>query len=334
MDDQNKLRLSLFDILNGYSKGIYNNKDIYIKHHTNLDFGEIDSKKEDFKIKAELQGLPSLAHQNEYIIDQGFWSKDKDLEIDKIKLYVSSLKQTKSKFFKEIDIKNIQKMIDDENKKLSSLEKEKKELIGLTSEDFATKKINEYYIYTSFFEDNELKKRFFSHQEFNELENKDLKDLIFIYNNIISNFAPKNLKKIALSSSFLTLFNTSNDDAYSLYGKPIINLTVYQIEIFGYARYFKSIISDAKHKPPEDYYQDPDKLIEWIESSKNIEETLNKSNNLKNKDGTVATTVVGASKKDLEKIGSKDQDGIDLYKEALKKGGSLNMEDLIKMHKS
>ena len=45
----------------------------------------------------------------------------------------------------------------------------------------------------------------------------------------------------------------------------------------------------------------------------------------------IATSIVGSKKEDLAKIG-KDENGISLHKEAQKKGGTLSMEDLMKMH--
>ena len=48
-----------------------------------------------------------------------------------------------------------------------------------------------------------------------------------------------------------------------------------------------------------------------------------------------ATTVVGATKEDMQRMGitAGPQDtGISLSKEAAKRGGSLNMEELINLH--
>jgi hypothetical protein len=224
------------------------------------------------------------------------------------------------------------KQINEENIKLFGLISERKELLGFTVEDYANKKINEYFMFNSLFKDKDLKYKFFSEEEFDELENKDLSEILEIYNNINKNYIDKNLKKIALSSYYLSLFNLSDDNPYYMYGKPIIYLTFYQMEIFGYARYFKNALSQAKHSPPDEYYEDPDQLIEWLESSKNVEEVLNKNeSNQKKTEGAIATSIVGANKEDLAKIG-KDENRVSLHKEAQKKGGTLNMEDLMKMH--
>ena len=55
-------------------------------------------------------------------------------------------------------------------------------------------------MFNSLFRDKNLKDRYFSEQEFDELENKEISEVLEIYNNINKNFIENNLKKIALSS--------------------------------------------------------------------------------------------------------------------------------------
>ena len=320
------------DILKGYSLSYYKSNKLYFKHNTSFDSGEIDHLKQEFIEKAKRNGLPTEDQKEEYLILEGIWSKESNEKIKKLKSDISTLRQTKSKLFKSDDINEFNKQIDEKKLELITLTVERKDLLGFTVEDYANKKINEYYMFNSLFKDKNLKDRYFSEQEFDELENKDISEILTIYNDINKNFIETNLKKISLSSYYLSLFNLCDENAYNLYGKPIIYLTFYQMEIFGYARYFKNALSEAKHKPANEYYEDPEKLIEWLESSKNVEEVLTKSeNNLSKTEGAIATSIVGAKKEDLAKIG-KDENSISLHKEAQKKGGVLSMEDLMKMH--
>ncbi len=262
--DRNKLKLIFIDILRGYSVRSLHKNNIFIKHQTSFDSGDIDHKKEEFKNKAIIRGLPTLDDQEKYIIKEKLWSEEKNKEIEKIILYISNLKTTKSKLFRNEEIKAINVRIHEEILKLNKLQSEKKELIGFTAEDYALKKINEYHIKNSLFREESLTYKYFSETQFDELEDEDIVNILNIYDNFNKDFIEKNLKKIALSSFYLNLFNISEDNPYYFYGKPIIYLTFYQIEIFGYARYFKSIISNAKNKPSDDLYEDPDKLIDWV----------------------------------------------------------------------
>ena len=320
------------DILKGYSLSYYRDNKLYFKHNTSFDSGDIDHLKQEFLEKAKKNGLPTEDQKEEYLIAENLWSKENNEKIKRLKSDISTLRQTKSKLFKSDDINELNRQIDVKRLELITLAAERKDLLGFTVEDYANKKINEYYMFNSLFRDKDLKDRYFSEQEFDELENKEISEVLEIYNNINKNFIENNLKKIALSSYYLSLFNLCDENAYNLYGKPIVYLTFYQMEVFGYARYFKNALSEAKHKPSDEYYEDPDKLIEWLESSKNVEEVLNKNeNNQKKTEGAIATSIVGAKKEDLAKIG-KDENGISLHKEAQKKGGTLSMEDLMKMH--
>lgn len=323
------LKFCLIDILKGHSICEFLGRKAYIKHLTILDSGEIDFKKEEFREKGLKSGLFSEKEKNDIIIKDKLWSKDKDNEIEELKVYIDNLKQSKRKLLKSQEIQELVDLIDININKLDILIKEKKELIGLTAEEYSNRRINEYYIFISMFEDENLKKHFFSALDFEDLDNEQLYALIEIYNNIMSKFNEKNLKKISLSSDYLNLFNLS-EGSMNLYGKPSVNLTFYQIELMSYAKYFKDMLSNAKTPPPKESFADPDKLIEWIESGKNIEEILSKNKSKKNND-LVGSSIVGGSKEDIEKIKTAPNT-FSLDKEAEKKGGILTMQDLIKLH--
>ena len=56
--------------------------------------------------------------------------------------------------------------------------------------------------------------------------------------------------------------------------KPLFKLTFYQIELFGYGRYYKSMIENSDNKPPDEIAQNPEKMVEWFESSKSARKPL------------------------------------------------------------
>lgn len=330
--EKNRLRLVFVDILKGFSVALYKKNKIYFKHSTSFDSGDIEYRKYEFSEKAKQNGLPTEEQKEGYLILEKLWSKENNEEIKKINSHLSNLRQTKSKLFKNEDLKNINYQIDQEKIKLNKLTTERKDLLGFTSEDYANKRVNEYYMFNSLFKSETLKDRYFSEEEFDELENKDVSEIISIFNKVNEGFAEYSLKKIALSSYYLNLFNLCEENPYYMYGKPVVDLTFYQMEVFGYARYFRSVLSEAKHKPTDELYEDPDKLLEWLESSKNFEEAITKETKVqKTGEGAIGTSIIGADKEDLAKI-KNTENAISLDKEAAKKGGTLNMEDLMKLH--
>lgn len=156
----------------------------------------------------------------------------------------------------------------------------------------------------------------------------------------IQKFDLKNLRKIALSHSYMNLFVICNDDPFILYGKPIIQLTYNQIQIFEFARTFKNIISNSDKPVPEHVLKDPDKLIEWYESTQEAEKTLNRGAGKRKQHSDSdfqASSLVGASKEDLQNLGYVDDiprksvtDKVLL--KAKQKGGSLDINDMIQLH--
>lgn len=334
MTDTN-LKIVFSEIIKGYSKkNIEGIGTLFFKHINNQDSADIDIYNQQFMEKAKSMGLPTEKEQEEYLIKEGLWEEKNNKKIIELEKFIDNLKTTKSKLFIKSQIDQLNTEIDKNSAELKALKHERKDLIGFTVEDYTFKKINEYYMYVSLFKDQSLKERFFQQADYEELDNKEILILIKNYNEVNSKFNEKNLKKISLAGYFSNIFQLSKDDPFVFYGKPLVELSFYQIELFSYGRYFKTILSNAKTKPPQYVMNDPDALIEWFEGSKNVEDILNKSSKISQKDN-VATSIVGASNDDLKRLGVKtDNSGtdVDLAKEAAKKGGKLDMQDLIKLH--
>ena len=317
------------DIIRGYSK-VFDTSygDFYIKHLDIYDSEEIDEKAEEYKNHAIKQGLPSSEERLKFLEEEGSWDQKKEGEVNDLEKMITNLKVTKSKLILKADIDNIQNQIDSSKKELQSLKIEKTQLVGFTSNVYASKKINEYYVFKTSFKDQDLKKPLFEKEQFEELQEKDIALLIKYYNSVSDKTEEENIKRIALSGFFLNNFYLCDDNPQIYYGKAVLDLTYSQNELFSWGRYFKSILSEMKNKPHPEVMDDPDKLIEIYNVGKNSEKARESSQNAD------ATTVVGATKEDLERMGMQppNPNGVNLAAEAAKKGGNLNMEDLIKLH--
>ena len=302
---------------------------IQVKHFTNFDSAELDIKNKLFYDKAISQGLPSRNDRIEYLLKENIWTEEKNKEILQVKSMLSGLRNSKSKVFLQAHIDNINTQIGENQKKLADLEFEKEELIGFCAENYASRRINEHYMYNAVLKDKGEK--LFGAEEFEELEENSLVELIGLYNRSTKKFDSNNLKKISLSPFFTNLFYLCENNAHVFFGKPLVNLTFYQIELFGYARYYKSLMDNSETQVPDDVKEDPEKMVEWFDSTKSARETLEKSKNA-GQDGS-ATSLVGASKQDLKRLGlDNPNETINLAKKAAEKGGKLNMEDMMKLH--
>ena len=326
-----QLRLIFVDILKGFSLSCIDERDIYLKHLTHFDASDIDQFKHNCEEKAERNGLQPEKEKIKELKKDKLWTSAEESRIVELSGYIINLKYSKSKLFLKKDIEQISNQIEESENEISSLVEKKRELLGMTCESFAEKKINEFYIFNSVYKDKEFTESFFTEEEFDEISNLELMNLVEVYNDKIRHFYEKNLKRVALSPFFLNHFYLAEDDAFQFFGKPIIQLTFFQAELFGYGKYFKSLMSNSKNKAPEDIMHDPDQVIEWYESSRNAQEAIEKTGST---DRAGGSSLVGASKEELQRLGAtNEQEGaINLAKEAAKKGGELNMEDLMKLH--
>ena len=90
-------------------------------------------------------------------------------------------------------------------------------------------------------------------------------------------------------------------------------------------------MENSESKPPDDIVKDPDKMVEWFDSTKSAKEVLDKSKNA-GAEGS-ATSLVGATKEDLKRLGlDNPAETINMAKKAAEKGGKLSMDDMMKLH--
>lgn len=333
-----EIKSVLKDVINGYSRTRHRSfGDIYVKHYTSYDNALIDDYKDLFYRNAREKGLQSNQEKMDDLIREGDWSEDKNRQIIELKRSIGNLHDTRAKLFIEHQKKSIQEKIEASSESLQKLESEKSSLLGYTAEVFSSKKANEYFIFESLRKDREMKERFFDEESFDDLDNFSLGELIHLYNEISENFSELNLKRTAYSSGFLNLFYMSPESVYEFYGKPVLELTFYQIEVYSNAKIFKNLVSNSKYPPSTEAYHDPDLLVSWVNDAKDSGDANKNSTSSDSAGGNKESvgggaSYVGASKDDLKKIAKDGDNIISLSAEARKMGGNLNMQDIMKLH--
>lgn len=329
MDDGN-LKVTFSEILRGYSLlDLPNHGKIKIKHFNNFDSAELDIKNQLFYNKAVKEGLPTRKERIDHLLEEDIWTEEKSKKILQLKSFIAGLRSSKSKVFLKAHIDQINNDLKKNQSELSALTLEKEELIGFTANSYAARRINEHYMNNALLK--ESGEKLFSPEEFEELEEQHLMELIAAYNKSTEKFNSTSLKKLSLSGLFTNLFYLCENNAYSFFGKPLVQLTFYQVELFGYGRYYKSLLENSESKPPDDIAKDPDKMVEWFDSTKSAKEVLDKSKNA-GAEGS-ATSLVGATKEDLKRLGlDSPTETINMAKKAAEKGGKLTMDDMMKLH--
>lgn len=328
LNSEKDLRSLFLEIIRGYSEIEYDNQVIYLKHLNNQISSILDNNYRKYIAQAKDKGVPIDSERELSILNEG-WTKELEEDLRNQGIFLAGLKKNKENAFREAETKAIKAKLAETEEKIHNLQKEKRELKGLTAELWATKKINEDNVYLLLFKEPELKTPYFTEEEFINLDNNDLIKLIGLINQSINDFTQNKLQKIALTSNFLELFNLSNENAYYFYGKAIVGLSFYQSSIFGYGKYFRNMLSSAETPPPQEILDDPDRLIEWCTNSKNAQKALGKQAN----DNDGARSVTGVSTKEMEKLGLVDNNTqvIDINKE-IKKRGNMNLEEIMALH--
>ena len=317
-----KVRKIYRDILLGYTKPT--NTNLYIKHFRELDIGELNEVKQEIKDSAQKKGLLSEKEKIDILIDQGVWTKEQEQEIEFVSINIANQYQTKTKLLIKSQIDTVNQRIENLEKELQEKLEKRNKILGLTLESYADRMSSEQIIRLSFYKDKKISELLFSDEEYSDLEPKELNIYLEYYSEFNRLFNVKNLKRIAASSFFLNPLFLCKNNPSIFFGKPIVELTNYQVDLFSYGLSFKAVLEKGE-TPSNELYSDLDALIDWYESAQKGEKLSTKEI----KDGS---TVMGANKHELDGLRSGKENVIDLQKEAQKKGGELNMMDFIELH--
>jgi hypothetical protein len=318
-------RKAFRDIVHGFSPEEYRGELIYIKHLSPHDQVELEDLTEIYQSQAEERGLPTEAQMLDFLEKEGSWTREDDKKVEAIEGFISLLQSSKAKIVLKSAIDQQNELILKEEAKLSAKLQQKDDLIGNTCERYAQQRTNDFYILKSFYSDRELKYPLMSEGEYNELTAPDLAILVRLYNDVFASFSEESIQYLILEE-FYQPYLSFSDDSMQFYGIPFCLLTYNQVRMIVYTRIFKSIYEN-NNNIPEKVRNDPKALLDY--GSISDEEKEKMKERFESSDGA---TLVGAKKEDYEYLGIKPPSGgVDLHAAAKKKGGSLNMEDMMKL---
>ena len=320
--DNDDLADIIVEIFDGFSVLDSSLGPIYIKHFHQLDTRKILGKRKLYIAQAEERGLLTESSILKMLFQDGMWDDKSEKEIQEKKKFIENLKNSISKIVLPSKRKEHKKLIDLEISKLNALSLEREKLIGLTAEKYAEKKVNKEFFESLLFLDDAFKTSPFEDLDYQDIETaKELTDLEGKFFNRMSD---ENISKAVLSP-FFSPYMPYSEDVLNMFGEPLKNLTAFQLKMISYARSFLNIFKNSQKEIPDHIAKDPDLLIDFYNSQKT-------ENNAKNKGESDATTYFGANRNDIEQLKNDDQEAIILTDEIKKKGGSLNMKDMMDLH--
>lgn len=320
--DNDDLADIIVEIFDGFSVLDSSLGPIYIKHFHQLDTRKILSKRKLYIAQAEERGLLTENSILKMLFQDEMWDDKSEKEIQEKKKFIENLKTSISKIVLPSKRKEHKKLIDLEISKLNALSLEREKLIGLTAEKYAERKVNKEFFESLLFLDEAFKTSPFEDLDYQDIETaKELTDLEGKFFNRMND---ENISKAVLSP-FFSPYMPYSEDVLNMFGEPLKNLTAFQLKMISYARSFLNIFKNSQNEIPDHIAKDPDLLIDFYNSQKT-------ENNAKNKGESDATTYFGANRNDIEQLKNDDQEAIILTDEIKKKGGSLNMKDMMDLH--
>lgn len=311
------------EIIKGYSTAEYRGSPIFIKHLGCNEKAIFDLRYKEFHKIAVEKGIPTEEQSLETAKKDSFWTENDEVEIEKIQSYIERLGITKKNLFKSLEIKEIQKVINEQKEKLIAKLTERRSVLGKTVEEYASNRSSDYIIYESFYKDEELKQKFFSIQDFEDMSYEELVEFILLYNSFMQDFKELNIQKTVLMDFFNQYFLVI-DYPTEFFGLPMVKLTDFQVRIIMYGKIFKSIF-DHTENIPDKIRKDPEALLAYQDKSTAKKEFESKHSP---KGDVSASMVFGATKEDMEENNAK---GTSLNK-LMKEKKVLNMEELMKLH--
>ncbi len=315
------------EILNGFSLLVHSfYGDIYLKHFSYLEIGNLDSKYNSFFQQARNKGYPTYKDREEFILKEKLWTQSDESDLVSYDKMLSNLRISHSKDYLHSRRKMYKKQIEDNEQFLNRLIFKKDFYIGNTAEKWASRQLTYYKITNSYFKDLTCKEKLINNEE--ELDNDDIYfELIKLHNENQEKFNQETVKRLALSPFFCGIFYLSEDNAFNFYGKPIVNLTNYQVDLFQMSKYFKHILSNNPNIPAE-VKSNPEELIEWITLQTNAKEQKIIGDDTK--EGNMS--IVGATKDDYKRLGIQISDDKKMREALRKHGGNLTKEQLFELN--
>tara|TARA_B100000424_G_C22944388_1_gene502557 strand:- start:1572 stop:2570 length:999 start_codon:yes stop_codon:yes gene_type:complete len=315
------------DVVRGHSINYYNNKKIYVKHLGVNEQVDLDDYRLEHLERAKQRGIPEEKEVLKFLKDSGDWTDKDEKDISDQYSFIQSLIDNKTGLYLQSQIDKQDELIHKAREELDEKLKIRRELLGNTCEDYAEKRCIDLYIIKSFYYDIKFEDTVFTQQSFDELSNTELGIVNTIYNEIFGTYSDLNFQKMVLED-FYGPYMQCCDKPLDFFGKPTTFLTHYQLRLYSYTVMFKNIFNSGEEIPFK-IRKDPQKLMDWARNPKGRE----KAREVMEKSGEGGAGLFGATKEDLESLGIETQGAgtVSLEEAAKKKGGTLNMEDLMKL---
>lgn len=315
------------DIRNGYSEITVSGKPLFLKHISfadQVDLDEIYSSNFELAKKRE---VPTEQEALSILIEEGRWTKADERKIEAEKAFIENLNKQKRALYLKSEIDRVNKDIELGQERLNKLLNTRAALLSGTAESYADERVNDFYIIKCLFLDRELTKQAFSEEQFDSIDPEVLTEIINKYNLVYKELSEDTIQRIVLDD-FFSSYAPFAESSKEFFGKCVCDLTYNQLKLLIFCRFYKNAFQNHQNMPDE-IRKDPDKIMDYLSANENMKKLKEKAGDKENS----AQTWVGANREDMEYAGviKKGEKLTSLSKEAKKKGGTLDVEDMMKL---
>ncbi len=267
------LRRAFADICRGYSSTTYHGVPLYIRHLSHLEHIGYDDVQAGYEEEGRQRGGMTEASKMAELKATGQWTDAKDKAIARQQDAVSRFEDTIRNTPQPSVAQSMAQQCEGERAKLRQLVDERSYLLGMTVEVYAQRMLNDHYVLTNLFADAQLAQPRFGAEGFNQLSPEEVDELLEVYHGAIDACGDGNLRQLAIQELFTSYWNVCGDNASTFYGRPVYQMTYYQIRLASIARYFKSILEGVDMtKLAPGMRGDPDAIERFYTSQRAIEQ--------------------------------------------------------------
>lgn len=325
---KNSLYKRIFkEIKNGFSEIKILGNFFYLKHISFDDQVDLELIYDKYFEEAKSKGVPEHSDVLKQLVEEKQWTQTQENQIIQYQQIIQGFYTQKKNTFLKSEIERLNKEIESNTKTLNDLKNARASLFARTAESYAEDRVNDYFIIKCIYKDKKFNEPLYEEKDFDDIDSETLFEIIKQYNNAYKEITDSAIQKIVLQE-FFNLYMPFCESPLEFFNKSVCDLSYNQLRLLIYARFFKNIFQQNENMPIE-IRQDPDKIMDYINANENAKKLRDKNASKENR----AESLVGATKEDLEylNITKPGQKTLSLSDEAKKKGGSLSMDDMLKI---
>ena len=235
------------EILQGYT--YLDEEKLHVKHFKEADLGFIEYVYKRCEKRITEMGVFPLREKLELLNKEEYWTEQDEADYLQASTAVADAYEFSKRLTNSKQIENFKETIKKQEEVYTKIQETRHNLVEPTVETYCNKKINEEYVRKALCVDESLEKCIYSQEEFEELSYREVAEMVKAYNKAMAKFTEDNIKKICVNNFFLNAFLMSENDPVKFFGTSVLDLTVYQLNLFSRGKFYKFILDEGSGPP-------------------------------------------------------------------------------------